>query len=91
MPKKVARRKLSTTVSEQSYRYLVEKVKSGQASSMAEAADRALERERRLENRFHLARDTAAYFASLNAAHVAEENRLAEDLGRTLDEVDLDG
>ncbi len=91
MPVKTRRRKLSTTVSDESYRYLLEKVKSGQASSIAEAADRALGRERRLDNRLGLARDTAAYFDNLAATTMAEENGLAEDLGRALDEVDIDG
>jgi len=91
MPVKTRRRKLSTTVSDESYRYLLEKVKSGQASSIAEAADRGLERERRLDSRLDLARDTAAYFENLTAAATATEDRLAEDLGRALDEVDIDG
>jgi len=38
-----------------------------------------------------LARDTAAYFENLTAAATATEDRLAEDLGRALDEVDIDG
>ncbi len=91
MPVKTRRRKLSTTISDESYRYLLAKVESGQASSIAEAADCALERERRLDNRLDLARDTAAYFESLTATTTAEENRLAEGLGRALDEVDIDG
>jgi hypothetical protein len=89
MSVRVRRRKLSTTISEVSYRYLQSKVESGEASSIAEAADRALERERRLDSRVKLARDTSAYFQSLSISALAEENQLAEELGRASDEVDF--
>jgi hypothetical protein len=90
MPMRTQRRKLSTTISEESYRYLLAKVESGEVRSIAEAADRALERERRLDSRVKLARDTAAYFENLPASAMAEENQLAEELGRAFDEVHFD-
>jgi hypothetical protein len=90
MPMRTHRRKLSTTLSEGSYRYLLAKVESGEASSTAEAADRALERERRLDSPVKLSRDTSAYFQNLPAGAMAEENQLAEELGHALDGVDFD-
>jgi hypothetical protein len=90
MPKRSCRRKLSTTVSEESYRYLQANVESREASNIAEAADRALERQRRLDSHVKLARDTSAYIQNLPACAMAEENQLAEELGHALDGVDFD-
>ena len=84
------RKKLSTTISSDSYGYIERQIASGQASSVAEVVDRALERSRRLENRLRLERDTSAYFNSLSPGAAREEAELGAALGRTVDEVDLD-
>ena len=84
------RKKLSTTISSDSYGYIERQIASGQASSVAEVVDRALERVRRLENRLRLERDTSAYFNSLSPAAAREELELGAALGRMVDEVDLD-
>lgn len=84
------RKKLSTTISSDSYSYIERQIASGQASSVAEVVDRALERVRRLENRLRLERDTSAYFNSLSPGAAREEAALGAALGRMVDEVDLD-
>jgi Arc/MetJ-type ribon-helix-helix transcriptional regulator len=90
MPATGRKKKLSTTISSDSYEYIERQISSGQASSVAEVVDRALERMRRMENRLRLERDTAAYFNSLSGGAAREEAELGAALGRMVDEVDLD-
>lgn len=91
MPATPHRRKLSTTISEESYRYLEAQVETGRATTLAEAVDRALARVRRLESRTRLEQDTAAYFQTLTGQAAVEEARLESALGQLADEVDLSG
>ena len=84
------RKKLSTTISNESYGYIERQISSGRASSVAEVVDRALERMRRIESRFRLERDTAAYFNSLSPGASRDESELGAALGGILDEIDLD-
>lgn len=86
----VRRKKLSTTISSESYGFVERQIASGRASSVAEVVDRALERMRRMENRLRLERETAAYFNSLSPADAREEAELGSALGQMVDEVDLD-
>lgn len=67
------RKKRSTTISSESYAYIERQISSGQASSVAEVVERALERMRRLENRSRLEHDTAAYFDGLTSGAAREE------------------
>ncbi len=85
----VTRRKLSTTISERSYKYLVTQVEKGRATTLAEAVDHIVERALRLENRQRLEADTVAYFRNLSQPDAAEENRLESALGQTVDEVNF--
>jgi len=87
---KMARAKLSTTVSPQNYQYLEHKVKSGEADSIAEALDRSIYRVRKLENRERLAKATAEYFNRLSPEAIAEENALASDLTSLSQGIDFD-
>ncbi len=90
MATKPARAKLSTTVAPENYRYLTSLVKSGKASSLAEAVDEAIERLRRSENRRRLAKATTEYFESLSPEAVAEENSLANSLSKSAEGIDFD-
>ena len=84
------KKKLSTTISTESYEFIERQIASGEASSAAEVVDRALERMRRIENRSRLERDTAAYFNSLSPSAVREDFELGSTLGQVVDEIDLD-
>jgi hypothetical protein len=87
---KTARAKLSTTVAANTFEFLEAKVASGQASSIAEAVDRAIQKVRRLENRQRLATATARYFEGLEAHAAAEEDELAHSLALPASAVDRD-
>ena len=84
------RRKLSMTIAPQSYAYLQRLVKRGEARNLSRAAELAIERLHRAENRARLERDTAAYFAALSGKAAAEESRLEQALGQSIDEIDLE-
>ena len=92
MPKtrKLGRAKISTTIAAETYRYLTQKVSSGEAASLAEAIDRSVHRARQMESRARLARATARYFDELEPQAAAEENALARDLASAAEGVDFD-
>jgi hypothetical protein len=90
MATKPARAKLSTTVAPENYRYLAALVKSGRASSLAEAVDEAIENLRRAQNRHRLSQATAEYFDSLSPDALAEESSLAESLHEAANGIDFD-
>jgi hypothetical protein len=87
---KMARAKLSTTVSQETYEFLEHMVDSGEASSIADAVDRSIGRIRQLENRRRLATATAKYFEQLEPHAIAEENAMAQDMTETASEIDFD-
>jgi hypothetical protein len=87
---KMAREKLSTTVSAETYRFLQEMVDQGQAGSLAEAVDSIVSRIRRLENRRRLADATAHYFERLDPKAQADERALAEGLSAAAGAIDFD-
>ena len=87
---KTGRAKLSTTVSLATLRFLEGKVGSGQAGSIAEAVDEAIDRVRRLENRQRLAAATARYFDQMEAQAAADESDIARDLSSAARAIDLD-
>ncbi len=83
------RRKLSTTISQESYAFLQTLVKSGKAASMAEAVDITAQAAQRAQNRARLEQDTAIYFQRLSARATAQESELENALGQMADEVDF--
>lgn len=87
---RIARAKLSTTVSAETYAYLEQKVESGEVTSIAEALDRSIARVRKLENREKLAKATEQYFNQLEPRAVAEENALAKDVSSLAHGIDFD-
>lgn len=90
MPSATHRKKLSTTISSESYGFIERQIATGRASSVAEVVDRALARMKRIENRSRLEYDTAIYFNSLSSDAAGEEAELGAALGGTLDEIDLE-
>jgi Arc/MetJ-type ribon-helix-helix transcriptional regulator len=87
---KMARAKLSTTVSQETYEFLEQMVDSGEAASMADAVDRSIARIRQLENRKRLAAATAQYFDQMDATAMAEENAQGQDMATAASEIDFD-
>jgi hypothetical protein len=84
------RKKLSTTISPESYAYLRSLVRKKRAATMAEAVDLVLQRAREAQNREELERATAAFFDSLSPGEMEEENRVGEALSRAAEEVNFD-
>jgi hemerythrin-like domain-containing protein len=87
---KMAREKLSTTVSAETYQFLQQMVDHGEAANLAEAVDSVVNRIRRLENRRRLADATSRYFQELPPNAVKEENELAENLSTAVGAIDFD-
>ena len=86
----VQRKKISTTVSPETHRYLGYLVKTGRASTVAEAVDLIAERAQRADKRARLEQDTAAYFARRPARVENEEARLEAALSHSVDEVSFE-
>jgi FixJ family two-component response regulator len=84
------RAKLSTTVSAATMDFLEKKVVSGEAATLAEAVDAAIEKARQLENRQRLAAATAQYFAQLDRRAAHEENALGHDLAAASSAINFD-
>ncbi|HEY6372443.1 MAG TPA: hypothetical protein VIX37_17835 [Candidatus Sulfotelmatobacter sp.] len=70
--------------------YLDELIRKGEARTLAEALDRAVERLLVFENRERLANDTAAYFSGMTEEEATEEQRLEAVLSQTSAGIDLD-
>src|SRR5262249_17384341 len=78
---KPTRKKLSTTVSPETYEFLQNMVSEGEVASLAEGLDTVVARIRRLENRDRLAAATMTYFEQLDPIAAREEDRLSMDIG----------
>jgi len=87
---RLTRQKISTTISSSSLEYLEDLIRNGDARTLAEAIDLAVERLLVYENRERLADDTAAYFANLSDEEAAEERRLESALSQGAGGVDFD-
>jgi hypothetical protein len=87
---KMAREKLSTTVSAETHDFLQQMVNRGEAATLAEALDAVVGRIRRLENRRRLAAATAQYFQDLAPEVAGEERSLTEDLSKVASAIDYD-
>jgi hypothetical protein len=90
MPARVTRQKISTTISSSALDYLEDLIRNGDARTLAEAIDLAVERLLVYENRERLANDTAAYFANLTDEEAAEEQRLESVLSQSAAGVNFD-
>lgn len=89
-PTRLTRQKISTTISSSALEYLEDLIRDGEARTLAEAIDLAVERLSVFENRERLANDTAAYFANLTDEEAAEERRLESALSQSSAGVDFD-
>ena len=89
-PARLTRQKISTTISSSALDYLEESIRNGDARTLAEAIDLAIDRLLVYENRERLATDTAAYFANLTDEEAAEEQRLESALSQSAAGVDFD-
>lgn len=90
MAPKASRAKLSTTVAPENFKYLASLVRSGQAATVAEAVDEAIEHLRRSENRRRLAAATTEYYAALPPEAIEEEHAIVRSLRRSAKKVDFD-
>jgi hypothetical protein len=88
--RKMPRAKLSTTVSPKTLEFLENKVTSGQAATLADAVDAAIEKVRQLENRQRLASATARYFDQIEAPAAEEEKALAKDFAAAASMINFD-
>ena len=89
-PVRLAREKISTTVSSASLAYLERSIEKGEARSLADAIDLVVQRLLVYENRDRLANDTAAYFDGLSPEALEEENQLAKALSSSVKGIDFD-
>ena len=87
---RLARQKISTTISPVTLSYLQRLIERGEVQNLAEAIDLAIERLLVFENRERLERDTAAYFDNMSPEESAEEERLASALSQAARGVDFD-
>lgn len=85
-----SRQKISTTISPTAFSYLEQLIESGQARTLADAVDIAIERLLVYENRERLANDTAAYFANMTEEEAAEEQTLEAALCQTTAGINFD-
>lgn len=87
---KMRRKKVSTTISPESYAFLRGLIRSGRAENLAQALDLVLGEIRRADNRRRLERATAKYYAELTPEQVAEENELGGYMSQVSSEVLFD-
>jgi hypothetical protein len=87
---RLARQKISTTISPVTLSYLQGLIEHGEVQNLAESIDLAIERLLVFENRERLERDTAAYFDNMSPGESAEEERLASALSQAARGVDFD-
>lgn len=87
---RLARQKISTTISPSTFSYLQRLIERGEVHNLAEALDLAIERLLLFENRERLERDTAAYFANLTEEEDAEEKALESALSQSVTGIDFD-
>ena len=87
---RLTRQKISTTISSLALGYLEGMIRVGEARTLAEAIDHAIERLLIYENRERLANDTATYFANLTEEEAAEEQRLEAALSPSAAGINFD-
>jgi len=87
---RLTRQKISTTVSSSTLSYLEQRIRDGQARTLADAIDLAVERLLVYENRERLANDTAAYFENMTEEEAAEEQKLEAALSQSAAGINFD-
>jgi hypothetical protein len=89
-PVRLTREKISTTISSATLAYLEQLIEKGDARTLADAIDMAVQKLLVYENRERLANDTAAYFDGLSPEALEEENQLARELSSSVKGLDFD-
>jgi hypothetical protein len=84
------RKKVSTTISPESYAFLRALIRSRKAENLAQALDYVLDEMRRAENRARLEAATTAYYDILTPEEIEEEDRLATSFASSAGDIDLD-
>ena len=84
------RKKVSTTISPESYAFLRALIRSRKAENMAQALDYVLDEMRRAENRARLEAATTAYYDNAPQDVIDEENEIAESFSKSAGEINLD-
>lgn len=84
------RTKLSTTIAPETSAYLEKMVRSGRASSLAEAVDAVVARSRQMDNRKRLSLATKRYFEEMEPAVLEAESQLAKELTQARAGIDFD-
>jgi len=84
------RHKISTTISPASLDYLERLIQSGEARTLAEAIDLAVQRLLAFENRERLANDTAAYFADMTDEEADAERKLESAIAQGASGINFD-
>lgn len=87
---RLTRQKISTTISSATLAYLERLIEDGQARTLADAIDLAIERLLVYENRERLANDTAAYFENMTEEEAAEEQKLEAALSQSAAGINFD-
>ena len=87
---RLARQKISTTISPATFSHLERMIERGEARNLAEAIDLVIEQLSLYENRERLERDTVAYFANLSEEEDAEEKALESALSQSATGIDFD-
>jgi len=87
---RMARQKISTTISSESFAHLEKLIKEGDAHNLAEAIDISIQRLLVYDNRERLARDTAAYFDNMSEEDAAEERKLEAALCHSAANINFD-
>ena len=87
---RLARQKISTTISSATFSYLEQSIQDGKARNLADAIDLAVEQLMVYENRERLANDTAAYFENMTEEEAAEERELEAALSHSAAGINFD-
>lgn len=89
-PARLTRQKISTTISSATLSYLEQLIRQGEAKTLAEAIDLAVQQLLVYENRERLAKDTAAYFERMSPQDAEEEAKLGAALANSVKGIDFD-
>ena len=90
MSNRSTRSKISTPMAPENAAFLRSLLKRGKAGTLAEAVDKVIAAARSAEARERLEAATEAYFGSLSAEALQEENKLGEALAHSAGEVNFD-
>ena len=91
MPVRRRRQKISTTIAPENQKFLRSLIRTGKASNLAEAVDRAVSIARQAAARSKIEEATIAYYASLSGRDLEHERELENAVGHSAALVNYDG